>query len=68
MKAIKDKKFIVIGQFDDGKRMESFTVYAQDHDVAAHLMELENSWGAFIACDNRQARKLVKNIQSFLKK
>lgn len=62
MKVIKnkEKKFVVIGQFDRKNEVEVFTVDAERHDIACHLAEIRNGWGTFIACDESQVQRLLK--------
>lgn len=66
MKIVKNKDFIVIGQFDRKNKMKTFFVQAENHDVACHMAEIENGWGTFMAYDEDQARKITKDIQKYL--
>jgi hypothetical protein len=61
------KKCIVIGQFDRKNALEALAVQAETRDVACHLAEIKNGWGTFMACDEGQAQKIVKDIHKSLK-
>lgn len=48
--------------------VETLVVKAENNEIACHLAEIKNGWGAFMACDEGQAKKIAKDIHKLLKK
>ena len=62
----REKKFVVIAINDEKGLANTFTTLAEDHDVACHHAELSFGWGAFIALNKKQARKVYTDLKKYL--
>ncbi len=61
------EKYIVLAQFDEKGPVEVLVTRAEDRDVACHQAEIANGWGSFIALDERQVRRIVKDLGNYLR-
>ena len=57
-------KFIVLAQLDEKSYIEILTINAENRDVACHQAEIVNGYGAYMALDEIQARKILKGLKS----
>ena len=60
------KKFVVIAILDEKGPANILTTLAEDHDVACHQAEISFGWGAFIALNKNQARKVCRGLKNRL--
>ncbi len=66
-KGRRKEKCIVLAQFNEEDPVEVLITRAKDRDVACHQTEIANGWGSFISLDERQARRVVKDLGNCLR-
>ena len=66
-KGKRKEKCIVLAQFNEKDPVEVLVTKAEDRDVACHQTEIANGWGSFISLNERQARRIVKDLGNCLR-
>ncbi len=66
-KGIRNEKCIVLAQFDEKGSVEVLITNTEDRDVACHQAEIANGWGSFITLDERQVRRIVRDLGNCLR-
>ena len=61
------EKYIVLAQLDEKSPVEVLITQADNCDVACHQAEIAMGWGSFISLNERQARKIVKDLTNCLR-
>jgi len=61
------EKCIVLAQLDENDPVEVLITRIEDRDITCHQAEIANGWCSFICLNERQARRVIKDLGDCLR-